>query len=232
MRRSRSFLEPLAFLIAAVSLLAPRLWAEEKSERLPRRWVEEVLEKIKPSIVVVHAGEKDADGRESATRHGLGVIIDPKGVVVLPHRLVAGGGAVEVVLSDGRRLRPMAILSDVEAEVAVLKLESDRPLPSAAFGDSDSVKVGDRVLSLHSEFREEAGIERGSIEGKARPERKGVRLYMTSVWSPPRQRDLLVNRKGEIIGVWMEERFKPDERPGAVPSDQVKAAVRRLLEKE
>jgi serine protease Do len=129
---------------------------------------------------------------------------------------------VRALLSDGRKLTPAAVLTGPTAEVAVLRLRGDRPFPFAEFGDSDKVRVGDRVLSLDLLFRRELAAERGVISGRVRAEEKGGELLlMDSARSYPSDRDLLFDREGKLLGAWAGE--------AVVPSKRVKAAVRQLL---
>jgi S1-C subfamily serine protease len=199
----------------------PLLRAEEKKEVRPRVWAADVLKKIRPAVVIVEERRQDADGKEVQPRCWLGVLIDPKGTVVMPRRTFAGADRIGVVLSDGRKLIPRKVVSDAEADLAVLQVEDDRPFPHAAFGDSQCLQVGDWVLSLDC-TRSEVSFELGLFTGKARAGQKGAgRLHMDSARSYPSDRDLLLNRQGEIIGIWT--------KVGAVPGERVKESVRRLL---
>jgi S1-C subfamily serine protease len=220
MRRT-PFLGAMACVMAALPPAGPLLRAEDKKEVRPRLWAVDVLKKIRPAVVIVEERRQDADGEEVRPRSWLGILLDPKGVVVMPRRLSSDAARIEVVLSDGRRFIPKAVVSDPEAELTVLRLEDDKPLPAAAFGDSDSPKVGDWVLSLDCMFGE-VSFELGLFTGKARAGKKGAgRLHMDSCRSCPCDRDLLLDRKGEIIGIWAGR--------SAVPAERVKETVRRLL---
>jgi S1-C subfamily serine protease len=219
MTRSRWLLGALLASMAAPSLPGPRLSAEEKRDG-PLHRLADVVEKMRPSIVLIYGSQKDAAREETRRRSGLGVIIDLRGIIVAPRRLIATD-AIEVVLSDGRKLTPKIVFSD--ADLAVLKVKCDKPLASAAFGESDRIKVGDFVASLDSMFPGEVTVERGIIAGRTPAGDNGVgQLHMDSAGSFRRARDLLIKGKGQIIGIWTAA--------GAVPSEQVRSTVRRLLD--
>jgi serine protease Do len=212
----------LASVLAAGTLcLSPNLCAQEKKAGEPRKSaVDMVLDKVRPAVVFIEATTEKPRGKEKRLRSGLGVIIDPKGIVVMPHRLLKGSSTMEVTLSDGRRLTPRATFPDTGAELAIIRLESDKPLPCVEPGDSDKLKEGDRVLSLDLMFDREITVERGLFTGKKRANgQTDERLYMDSARSAPSDRDLLFDMQGKLIGVWTPK--------GAVPIQRVTEAVRR-----
>jgi hypothetical protein len=184
-----------------------------------------LVEKITPALVTVHRAKEKAAGEKTHARSGLGVIVDPRGIVVLPRRLLEGAGALEVVLSDGRKRAPKAVFSDAKADLGIIQLEGDGPLPCAYFGDSDRVKVGDFVRSFDLAFGREVTMERGVISGKrGDPGKGGERLFMDSARSYPSDRDLLFDREGKVLGVWT--------RTGAVPGNRAREAIRQFLDKK
>src|SRR5262249_41919172 len=145
-----------------------------------------VVEGIRPAVVFMYRIEETPAGKEARPRSGLGLIVDPQGVVVFPRRLAEGAGTLEVVLSDGRKFTPKAVSSEPKAAWAIARLGSDKPLPYVAFGDSDRVKVGDWVLSLDLPFRQEFTVELGIVSAKRRLAEKGEELiFMDSARSYP-----------------------------------------------
>jgi WD40 repeat protein len=213
-------------ILALSLLLRPSVSAgEEKKGDERRRREAALIEKITPAIVIIHAAKDKATEKGTRTRSGLGVIVDPRGIVVMPRRLLTGFAAVEVVLSDGRKVTPKTVFADLNADVGIIQLASDKPFPSARFGDSDQVKVGDFVWSFDLAFHREMALERGIISGKRREANKSEeRLFMDSARSYPSDRDLLFDTEGNLIGVWTQT--------GAVPSNCVQEAVRQFLSKK
>jgi S1-C subfamily serine protease len=224
MRASRLPLGTLASLTAVALIRPAYLAGAEKQAGAPRRWSNEVIQKVRPAIVIINVtGERPATG-PARTWSGLGVIIDPKGVVVMPARLAAGASKLEAVLSNGRKLTPRAVYWNSRTGLAVLKLETARPLPHIEFGDCSKVESGDAVLSLDFMLGE-LSFDVGLYTGRGRAGKKvGGLLHMDSVRSYPCTRDLLLNRDGKLIGVW--------NGTGALPACFVKESVRRLFKKD
>jgi serine protease Do len=67
---------------------------------------------------------------------GSGFILDPEGYVVTNNHVVAGAEEIKVVLKDGESFEATLVGSDEKTDLALLKVESAKPLPYVSFGDS------------------------------------------------------------------------------------------------
>jgi S1-C subfamily serine protease len=195
--------------------------AAQQSEGPPHDWALAVVERIQPAVVIVRGTWQKPGDKEARTRSGLGVLVDPQGVVVMPRRLVEGAATIKVELRDGREFSPGAAFAESEAGWAAVKLESDKPLPHAAWGDSDKAAVGDMVLSLDLMSHAELSLERGIVSARPSAEGGDKLLFMDSARSCPSDRDLLFNRDGEVIGIWGQA--------GAAPSNRIKKIINERL---
>ncbi|GAA4725123.1 hypothetical protein GCM10023216_14220 [Isoptericola chiayiensis] len=104
-----------------------------------------VTSAVAPSVVAIQVTSQ-AGGSE-----GSGVVIDEAGHVLTNNHVVSGAAndTVQVTLSDGRLYEATIVGTDPTTDLAVVQL-TDPPedLQPAAFGDSDSVQVGDSVLAV------------------------------------------------------------------------------------
>lgn len=124
--------------LAAPLLPLPALWASQE-----KSITQIVEEQGKAVVVVTNLGFGDAPQAV-----GSGFLVQPNGVVVTNYHVIENAQAVTVKLPDGREFRAQGMLgSDSELDVAVLKLEVTG-LPTAPLGDSDHVKVGQRVVAI------------------------------------------------------------------------------------
>ncbi|MFA6618609.1 MAG: trypsin-like peptidase domain-containing protein [Candidatus Neomarinimicrobiota bacterium] len=84
---------------------------------------------------------------------GSGVLISEDGYIVT-NAHVLGENAIEVyaTLSGGERFMAEIIGSDALTDIALLKIESDTPLPSVELGDSDEIMIGEWVIALGNPF--------------------------------------------------------------------------------
>src|SRR3954471_6052074 len=77
---------------------------------------------------------------------GSGVIIDEKGYILTNNHVIDDAERLKVTLADGRVLRGKVAGSDDVTDLAVLKVESDEPLPATQLGNSDDLKAGQIVV--------------------------------------------------------------------------------------
>ena len=83
---------------------------------------------------------------------GSGFIIDPAGYVVTNNHVIKDADEITVILSDDRELLATLLGHDPKTDLALLKVESDEPLPFVKFGDSDAIRVGDWVMAIGNPF--------------------------------------------------------------------------------
>jgi serine protease Do len=83
---------------------------------------------------------------------GSGFVIDPSGLIVTNYHVVENAFEVTVMFSDGRRLPGKTLSASRLADLALIKVDADHPLPAAHWGDSDALQVGDQVLAAGNPF--------------------------------------------------------------------------------
>jgi serine protease Do len=87
-----------------------------------------------------------------AVAMGSGFIIDRSGYIVTNNHVVENGRKITVKLPDGREFTAKMLGSDAATDIALLKIKSDKPLPSVEFVDDHSVRVGDWVIAVGNPF--------------------------------------------------------------------------------
>jgi serine protease Do len=83
---------------------------------------------------------------------GSGFIVSPDGHVVTNAHVARGAEKITVRLQDGRKLDAEIVGIDDKTDLAVLKLPGGGPYPYVEFGDSDRVRVGDKVIAVGNPF--------------------------------------------------------------------------------
>ncbi len=95
--------------------------------------------------------------------------------------------------------------ADRETDLAVIKIETKKPLPAAKLGNSDSMGVGDWVLAIGSPFGLQQTVTAGIVSAKGRniiPRRQFQTFIQTdAAINPGNSGGPLVNMKGEVIGI-------------------------------
>jgi len=139
---------------------------------------------------------------------GSGVIVDPKGYIVTNRHVVEKADRIRVRLQDD----PPTVLHDAkvigvdqETDLAVIKIDGDKPLPVAKLGNSDSMQVGDWVLAVGSPFGLSETVTAGIVSAKGRnivQNRQFQSFIQTdAAINPGNSGGPLVNMAGEVIGI-------------------------------
>ena len=83
---------------------------------------------------------------------GSGFIIDATGYIVTNNHVVEGANKISVKLPNGREFTAKLVGADKATDVALLKVDGVTDLPTVAFGDDRSVRVGDWVVAVGNPF--------------------------------------------------------------------------------
>jgi len=182
------------------------------------------------------------NGREGApprraTGLGSGFIIDPEGYVVTNNHVVDGATKVEVRLEDDSAYPAEVIGTDPQTDLALLKIDADKPLPALRLGDSDSAEVGDWVMAVGNPFGLGGTVTAGIISARGRNIQAGPYddfLQVDASINRGNSGGPLFNLEGDVIGV-NTAIFSPNGGSVgigfAIPSNMVKSVVAQLREK-
>src|SRR3546814_632483 len=135
---------------------------------------------------------------------GSGFIIDPSGYIVTNHHVIADADAVEVVLSDGTSLDATIVGSDKDTDLALLKVEAKKPLPSTAWGDSDATRIGDWVVAIGNPFGLGGTVTAGIVSARSRDINAGRYdnfIQTDAAINKGNSGGPMFNIDGEVIGV-------------------------------
>ncbi|MFT6542130.1 MAG: S1-C subfamily serine protease, partial [Maricaulis maris] len=136
---------------------------------------------------------------------GSGVIVDPSGVIVTNNHVVAGATELRVVLADRREFSAEILLTDEATDLAVLRVETDEPLPVLAFDMSGDVEVGDLVLAIGNPFGVGQTVTSGIVSALARTDVGQTDfasfIQTDAAINPGNSGGALVDMDGELVGV-------------------------------
>ena len=134
---------------------------------------------------------------------GSGILLDEQGHIATVTELVNDSKAITITLQDGTRLEAEVVASDKGTGIAVLKVDTDA-LPTAKFGDSADVALGELTVVLGHTPNQEPAISLGMIGGVGRnPHIVDYEnwLALDANLSPGSGGSAIVNAQGEIIGM-------------------------------
>ncbi|MDQ3024136.1 MAG: trypsin-like peptidase domain-containing protein [bacterium] len=99
---------------------------------------------------------------------GSGVIIDPSGYILTNSHVVQNPTQLTVVLSDQSSYPAKLVGNDTSTDLALLKIESPKPLPTAQFGDSNAVEIGEWVVAIGNPRGYDWTVTAGVVSAKNR----------------------------------------------------------------
>ena len=99
---------------------------------------------------------------------GSGFIIDKAGFVVTNNHVIDASKKITVKLPDGRSFTAKLIGTDPSTDVALLKINSDKPLPTVEFGDDKRLRVGDWVIAVGNPFGLSNSVTAGIVSSIGR----------------------------------------------------------------
>ena len=99
---------------------------------------------------------------------GSGFIIEKSGVVITNNHVIQDAQEIKVILQDNTTLTAKLIGRDPKTDIAVLKVNSEKDLPSVSFGDSDQLRVGDWVVAIGNPFGLGGTVTAGIVSARGR----------------------------------------------------------------
>ena len=118
-------------------------------------------------------GRPHARPQQKAQAVGTGFIVDPSGIIVTNNHVAGKADSITVTLSDGRKLSAKLLGADEKTDLAVLKVESDKPLPYVSFGDASKIRVGQSVMAVGNPFGLGGTVTTGIVSARGRDIQSG-----------------------------------------------------------
>ena len=168
---------------------------------------------------------------------GSGVIFSEEGLVLTNAHVIEKTDELIVGLSDGRRVVGNIVGEDSLTDLAVIKLKSKGPWPTAKLGDSDNLKVGDWAIAVGNPFGLENTVTLGIISNLNRDvaqlgiSDKRIDLIQTdAAINPGNSGGPLLNSVGEVIGINTLIRSGPGAGLGfAIPINRARKIAKDLI---
>jgi serine protease Do len=135
---------------------------------------------------------------------GSGFIIDPSGYIVTNNHVIEGADEVSVTLQDNTTLKAKIVGRDESGDIALLKVSSDKPLPTVSFGDSSKSRVGDWVLAIGNPFGLGGTVTAGIVSARGRDIHQGQYddfIQTDAAINRGNSGGPLFNMDGEVIGI-------------------------------
>jgi serine protease DegQ len=184
-------------------------------------------------------GDKAPSQPEEGNSLGSGVIVstDDKGMtmVITNNHVVEGADAIELVLTDGRRVQATVVGTDPETDLAVLRVQLDKA-PVIEWGNIADLRVGDAVLAVGNPFGVGQTVTQGIVSALGR-NHVGINTFENFIQTdaainPGNSGGALTDSVGRLIGINTAIYSKDGGSLGigfAIPVTTVKQIMDQLL---
>lgn len=136
---------------------------------------------------------------------GSGVIISPKGYILTNYHVIENAEHLLVQLSDNRKFKGTLIGADKKTDLAVIKINSFRPLPQAPLGNSENLEVGQWVIAIGNPYGLDRTVTVGVVSAKGRSD-LGITTYENFIQTdasinPGNSGGPLLDLEGNVVGI-------------------------------
>lgn len=251
--RERSFVQMIPLFMAIVAFFAmdDRFTLFGQENELPpevsslsdNRLTPDVIAvaKAKPAVVNIQGDkvEETVYGSKEAPKSfngmGTGVLIDPRGYVVTNYHVIDGISNIQVTTADQMKYTASLVARDMETDLAVIKINSNKRFPVIKFGRSHDVVLAETVLAIGNPFGYEFTVTKGIVSGLGRKVPVNDTLqYRNAIQTdtainPGNSGGPLLNLDGEMIGINAAIRQGAECIAFAIPVDLVLEASGKLI---
>ena len=219
----------------------------------------EIARRVEPAVVNIETtqtqaeiSEKDDDKEDQSPSNplldmfrrqrrptrgvGSGFIVSPKGYILTNNHVIEDANRISVGLQSGEKYRATVVGVDPETDVAVLKIEASKDLPTVTLGDSNAAQVGDWVLAMGSPFGLDQTVTAGIISKKERetPYFNVFQRFLQTDAAINRGNSggPLVNMRGEVIGMNSQIATSTGDYNGigfALPANETNFVYKQLI---
>ncbi len=165
------------------------------------RTIIDVVGRVAPAVVSIQRSRR---GRPMG--QGSGVIIESDGLVLTNYHVAAGEGEISVGLTDGRDAPGEFLGGDADTDLALVKT-SLADLPTATFGDSDALYVGQVAIAIGNPLGFETTVTAGVVSALRRTLRSTTARMIEDIiqtdaaLNPGNSGGALLDSKGQLIGI-------------------------------
>jgi serine protease Do len=167
---------------------------------------------------------------------GSGFIVHPNGYLVTNNHVIDRARQVSVELADGRKLQADLISADPEADLAVLKIRTDQPLPALSLGDSSDLLIGEPVIAVGNPLGFSHSVSTGivsaihrDLKDNANRVLMGDLVQTDAAINPGNSGGPLLNAYGQVIGINTAIRGDAQNIGFAVPVSRLRDLIPELM---
>jgi len=137
---------------------------------------------------------------------GSGFIVNGDGTILTNNHVVRGSSQLTVKLSDMKSYKARVLGTDPRNDLALIRIDAGRKLPTLRLGDSDALVVGQKVLAIGNPFGLEGTLTTGVVSSLNRKlqtddERLEGMIQTDAAINPGNSGGPLLDSHGSVIGI-------------------------------
>ncbi len=135
---------------------------------------------------------------------GSGFVVDPAGIVITNNHVIADAAEITVNFADGSKLKAELVGRDSKTDIAVLKVNPEKPLQAVEFGDSKVLRVGDWVMAIGNPFGLGGSVTLGIVSARNRDINAGPYddfIQTDAAINRGNSGGPLFNMEGQVVGI-------------------------------
>jgi S1-C subfamily serine protease len=168
---------------------------------------------------------------------GSGFIVHPDGYVVTNHHVIDRARQITVELLDGRKMPAELISSDPEVDLAILKIHSDKPLPTLELGNSSDLMIGEPAIAVGNPLGFSHTVSTGIISALHRdlkdengnPQLTDL-IQTDAAINPGNSGGPLLNAYGQVIGINTAIRGDAQNIGFAIAVNRLRKTIPQLMD--
>lgn len=203
------------------------------------------VERAKGAVVNIHSERTvnppsavDGFGAPAQNRvngMGTGILIDARGYIVTCCHVVEDVSILRVRLADGTTRPATVIARNPALDLAILKIDVPRALPTLPIGTATDLMAGETVIAIGNAYGYEHTVSVGVVSALKRDVSLNKDMAYKSLIqtdasiNPGNSGGPLINVNGEVVGVNVAIRAGAQNIGFAIPADQMVRAVADML---
>jgi serine protease Do len=227
-------------LVPALSS-SPTPAAQDEGDRR-RTWVVDVVERVRPAVVSITTDLLVQEGFPfvrvvQAKSSGTGVMVYEDGFLITNYHVVRDATAIEVRFDegdDGQVYEATVVSKKPSEDLALLKIEGDRPFPVVKVSVDDPL-LGEPVLAIGNAYGRSHTVSTGIVSGLHRTVDTPENLHFENLIqtdasiNPGNSGGPLLNVYGELIGINTAMQNTAENIGFAIPVEHVKKVLSEFL---
>ena len=205
------------------------------------------VKKCQDCVVNIHtekSGVEDTDTRfftakpRKVTGMGTGIVVDERGYIVTNYHVIQNVDVITVTLHNGETLLARPVSFDRKQDMAIIQVKASSPLSVMSMGTSTDVQLAEQVFAVGNPFGYGHTVTSGIVSALGRDvEVDETQAYENLIQTdasinPGNSGGPLLNLLGEVIGINVAIRAGAQRIGFAIPIDDARRTVARLLSTE